>query len=54
MRTPVKCNNCGINWIRIVAIYDIELNIDLMPNCPNCGSNDYTIREKEETEIVKE
>jgi len=48
MRTPVKCNNCGINWIRIIAYGDIELNTDLMYNCPNCNSNDYSIREIED------
>jgi hypothetical protein len=47
MRTPVKCNNCGIKWVRVVAYMDCEMNTDLMYNCPKCGSNDYKVRERE-------
>jgi|GEM_PF-5829543 len=39
MRTPVICKNCGIKWIRVVPIGDLEMNIDLQAYCPKCGSN---------------
>ena len=45
MRTPVKCNNCGIKWVRVIAWGDsLELTEDLQYNCPNCNSNDYDAR----------
>ena len=48
MRTPVICNNCGIKWVRIVALSMESEPVylcDIQPNCPNCGSNDYRLQE---------
>ncbi len=39
MKTIVKCLNCGITWVRIIAYGDLELTEDLQYNCPACGSN---------------
>ena len=40
MRTPVECQNCGIKWLRVITWgSDVELNDDLMYNCPNCIIN---------------
>ncbi len=42
MRQIVKCKNCEITWERITAFgSNIELTVDLMYNCPACGSNYY-------------
>lgn len=43
----VKCNNCGIKWVRITVDSNpggTVANEDLMYLCPNCNSNDYSIR----------
>jgi len=48
MRIEVKCLNCGIKWVRVTNFgSDIELTVDLMYNCPNCGSNLYEPLRKE-------
>ena len=39
MRTPVKCLNCGLKWVRIIPFGDLEFNQDLQLYCPKCGSN---------------
>ncbi len=40
MRTVVKCLNCGLKWVRVIAVgTDLEMNYDLQYNCPKCGSN---------------
>lgn len=42
MRTPVKCENCGVKWERVTVFGpNLELTEDLQYNCPNCGSNWY-------------
>lgn len=42
MREVVKCLNCGLLWQRVIAFgLNVELNEDLMYNCPKCGSNWY-------------
>ena len=42
MRETVKCLNCGIIWVRVTAFGgSLEMNEDLMYNCPNCRSNAY-------------
>jgi predicted Zn-ribbon and HTH transcriptional regulator len=41
MRTPVKCNNCGIKWERVAMYPPLEWDGDLQYNCPKCGSNWY-------------
>ncbi len=46
MRIVVKCLNCGIKWERVTSFgSNIELNDDLMYNCPSCGSNYYEVDE---------
>ena len=50
MRTPVKCLNCGMKWVRGVALDTdtTELITDLQYYCPKCGSNYYVeLPEKE-------
>lgn len=39
MRTVVKCLNCGIIWVRVIAVGDLEMTVNLQYNCPACGSN---------------
>lgn len=42
MRTPVKCKNCGLKWLRVIAWGpSLEMTGDLQYNCPKCGSNWY-------------
>ena len=41
MRETVKCKNCGIYWVRVIPMGDLELIVDLQYNCPKCGSNWY-------------
>ena len=42
MRITVKCNNCGITWVRVTTVGGgTEYTEDLVYNCPACGSNWY-------------
>ena len=52
MRLPVICKNCGLKWIR-VTVYgsELELNDDLMYNCPKCNSNWYEVIVLPEVEV---
>jgi len=54
MRTPVKCRNCGIKWLRVVEMStsgNVELNINLQYNCPKCGSNWCELVEEHKDEV---
>ncbi len=57
MRYLVRCLNCGIKWVRVIAISgggsDTEYINDLMYNCPNCCSNWYEDEELNETINIK-
>jgi len=42
MRVVVRCLNCGIKWVRVIAWGGVsELLEDLCYVCPKCGSNWY-------------
>ena len=50
MREIVRCLNCGIKWMRVIAYYDgtLELTEDLQYDCPACKSNYYKREQEEE------
>ena len=52
--TPVRCNNCGLNWLRVLPTDNpggTVRNEDIQFYCPKCGSN---WRKTIEGEIIKE
>lgn len=55
MRTPVKCKNCGIKWVRVIAEYPpLEMIADLQYLCPKCGSNYFKVLPVKIDRAVKE